>query len=104
MSRSTNFIGLNKAAQDFVKGFSYCYSGFNLVGISGADEYPLSKFTNTETGEVFLEVQDKEYWQGGPIFLTCLSKEGRTEKLFTWIEDTTDGPEYINNETGIFRQ
>lgn len=111
MSRSDQYIGLTRRAQEFVKGLEHvgehCISGAfdNQIGLGAW----VSKKPNPNgLYVIYIEVVQKAPWSSGPMYFTrLLADYNNGAEIFffswsdePWTEDWRSNPEY-DDELGI---
>lgn len=103
MSRTTQYIGMNQRAIDFISrnNLVKVVNPFNKTTGMFDEDIPLDTYEN-EHGKRFYEKVQTEPWSSGPMILTCLESEQGA-----WIEETTwipsdDPNEWINYKDGKY--
>jgi hypothetical protein len=101
--RSTQFVGLTKVAEDFVKDLEQLESDHSTSGMF-EEEIPLRKWVLHpkikswgREGECIREVVQTVPWSSGPMIFTCLEVDhgnGAKIEFFEWINDPTCEAEY----------
>lgn len=71
MSRSTQYIGLTKKAQEFVSNLKPIQENNFTTGMFD-EEIPLGSWEHPEKG-IVREVVQMEPWSSGPMIFTCLA-------------------------------
>ena len=105
MARSTQFVGLNQPALDFVKGLSEIGSSKKVWGMFN-EEYPLKKWVD-HFGNVFQEELQISYWSSCLVMLTHLKMTFANEisvgHCFSWVRDPSLlGVKEVDLEKGRF--
>ena len=99
--RCTQYIGLNKHAQDFVEHLVKIETNDNFTYGMFNEKIPLSVWYNPTHNVSYLEVAQVVPWNGGPMIFTCLEDQ-YGERLFRWKEnEKARGHEYLHQE-GIY--
>lgn len=97
--RTTQFIGLTREAEDFVKDLKSLPSDRKTFGMFG-EEIPLRKWelhsclqgmnTSEEVPQCIREIEQANPWSSGPMIFTCLQidfGDKATQLIFEWIEN-----------------
>ena len=105
MARSTQFVGLNQSALDFVKGLSEIESSEKAFGMFD-EPYPLKKWVD-HFGNVFQEELQISYWSSCLVMLTHLKMTFANEisvgHCFSWVRDPSLlGVKEVDLEKGRF--
>lgn len=114
--RTTQYIGLTKAASDFVQDLKALKSDRKTSGIAGEDIelqrwecHPMFKHAvarDRRDRKQLSCVREKVQmtpWSSGPMIFTCLEVDygnGATTEIFQWIMDPTVKDEEFNTERG----
>jgi len=96
MSRSTQFIGLTRDAEEYVKNLEPMESDTNALGMF--EEIPLRKwkipeqfkYSQERPNACLREVVQASPWSSGPMIFTCLEADfgnGAKSKFLEWISD-----------------
>lgn len=94
MGRSTQFIGLNKQATEFVKTLIPVDNPENKTFGMFDEEIPLGTWRDNN-GIKYFEVEQASPWSSGPLILTALRKEDEAGGLIhCWREDSTVQDEF----------
>ena len=97
MSRTTQYVGLNKKAMDYVSELVELSPDNHTTGMFGEEislrkwELP-RKWKNNRAGECLREVEQVSPWSSGPVILTCLELDygnGAKSKVLEWVADPT---------------
>lgn len=106
MSRETQYIGLTKAAEDFLEGLDelvpdtkYKWMGDEFVMLGKWAMHPLLQIEGRDM--CIREVVQDVPWSSGPMIFTCLEFDygnGSKSMAFEWVHDPTIGREF-NPET-----
>lgn len=95
MSRTTQFIGLNYAAKEFMNDpnnpIEELVSEKSTTGMFG-ENIPLKTFL--KNGIKYQEIVCADPWSSGPMIFTCLKNTKTGENLFEWISDYTTRGEF----------
>jgi len=109
--RTTQYIGLTKAAETFVNGLKELPSDSNTKGMFD-ESIPLRKWeihqmftasVQRERACIREKLQDSP-WSSGPMLFTCLEVDygnGAKSAAFEWVHDPDVNSEY-NQEDGTF--
>ena len=105
MANSTQFIGLNQSALDFVKGLYEIESKEKAIGMFG-EPYPLKKWADS-SGNTFQEEVQAAPWSSGPVILTHLlmtfANKAYAGHCFSWVKDPSlRGLRELDIEKGRF--
>lgn len=111
--RTTQFIGLTKEAEDFVKDLKSLPSDRKTFGMFGED-IPLRKWeihpclqgmnTSEETIQCIREVVQASPWSSGPMIFSCLEIDFGAEcncRIFEWSHNPLIDNE-VDKEKGQF--
>lgn len=100
--RTTQFIGLIKKADEFIKNNlveDVTIKGEIVYGMFG-EEIPLRVFKRKDVpSKLYFEVEQVAPWSSGPMIFTCLDCGGL--KMFEWVEDK-DTKDEFDYETGTY--
>jgi len=108
MARSTQYIGLNKAARDYVENCMPLPSDTHFVGLC-EEIIPLAKYEcpaslSKREGAVIREVVQETPWSSGPMYFTCLEVDfnnGGKAMMYEWHHDPKVEGQY-DEDTGGF--
>lgn len=86
MSRETQYVGLTKEAEEFVR--EYCQPVILAyehctTGICG-EKIPLGTWKLRKNNSLVLEVVQISHWSSGPMLFTCLLVNGHLMELGKW--------------------
>jgi hypothetical protein len=103
MSRDTQFIGLTRAAEDFVKDLKELPSDSHAIGMFD-EEIPLRRWEMHPVFErwdrpsaCIREIVQCQPWSSGPMIFTCLDLDwgnGASSGCFEWVSDPTLSVEF----------
>lgn len=96
--RMTQFIGLTKAANDFVSQLKPIESNNYTMGMF-EEKIPLRKWKDV-VERVYNEVVQDSPWSSGPVIFCCLECEGKP--LFEWVQDEEVRGREVDYETGRY--
>lgn len=100
MSRSTQFIGLNKKASEFVETLIPIVNPENKTFGMFDEEIPLGSWKDLD-GNFYVEVEQCSPWSSGPVILTALKKNNGDKLFFEWVENSEVKGE-VDYENGEF--
>ncbi len=105
MSRTTQFIGLTNAAQEFVEGRTELPSDRQVLGMF-MESIPLRRWDASDIADkdsaCIREKEQVTYWSSGPMIFTCLEIDygnGGYATVYEWVHDPRLKNEY-NPESG----
>lgn len=108
MARSTQYIGLNKAARDYLENCMPLPSDTQIEGLCGEVihlvKYECPDSLCSREGAVIREVMQETPWSRGPMFFTCLEVDfnnGGKATMYEWHHDPKVTNEY-DEDTGGF--
>lgn len=99
MSRSTQYIGLNKAAVKFLEEFGELVETYHMT--EGMFEEPVrGGIYRLCSGRVAREVEQVCPWSSGPMIFTCLEIDGVMR--FRWKEDESQRGWEYDRSKGLY--
>lgn len=104
--RTTQYIGLTKDAQRFVKYMApkriVITQGMFDEDVLGCEYVP--QMASAHEGTIFREIVQAEPWSSGPMIFTCLLNTQTGEKMFEWINENCSNGEWneFSEEEGKF--
>jgi len=98
MSRSTQFIGLNKNATDHTINCVRDTTFYNCTYGMFNEEIQLQRWRDAD-GHFWTEVEQCSPWSSGPMIFTCLADDNG-KRHFEWVEDQSCTNEF-DYELGI---
>ena len=108
--RTTQYVGLTKLAEDFVKNLKELKSDTSTFGMFD-EKIPLRKWETTEKfkhgrkGECIREVVQSVLWSSGPMIFTCLEFDfgnGGDATFCQWVVHPDIGDQEYDQKKGIF--